>query len=97
MARPKPTVLLSSVDKRTYRAEQVLAADAIYSVFYCGQPINLRTVHTLLSHAEPKYKKVSFSNPAHCINLCKKLNEKFNTTDFTVRKFSTNDGVDIEF
>jgi hypothetical protein len=38
----------------------------------------------LISYPGPKYKKVSFSNPGHAINLSKKLNKKFNTEDFTV-------------
>ena len=32
----------------------------------------------------PKYKKVSFSNPGHAHNLAKKLNEMFNTDEFSV-------------
>ena len=34
MSRPKPTILLESVNKQTFKAEQVLNADAIYSVFF---------------------------------------------------------------
>ena len=34
MSRPKPTVLLEAVNKNTYKAEQILSADAIFSVFY---------------------------------------------------------------
>ena len=41
MARPKPTIILDYTDK-TYKSEQVLQADAIYAVFYQGNPINLR-------------------------------------------------------
>lgn len=84
MSRPKPTILLEAVNKHTYKAEQVLVAEAIFSVFYDGNPINLRTLNTLVSYPGPKYKKVSFSNPGHAINLSKKLNKKFNTEDFTV-------------
>ena len=38
----------------------------------------------LVSYPGPKYKKVSFSNSGHAINLAKKLNKKFNCTEFTV-------------
>ena len=34
MSRPKPTVLAEHVDKKTYKAEQVLQAEAIWAVFY---------------------------------------------------------------
>ena len=49
MSRPKPTILLEAVNKNTYKAEQILSADAIFSVFYDGKPINLRTLHALVS------------------------------------------------
>ena len=38
----------------------------------------------LIQYPGPKYKKVSFSNPGHAINLAKKLNKQFKTEDFTV-------------
>ena len=93
MSRPKPTILLEAVYKDTYRAEQILAADAIYSVFYQGKPINLRTLNKLVSYPGPKYKKVSFSNSGHAFNLAEKLNKTFNTKEFTVVRLT--EGVEI--
>ena len=69
MSRPKPKILLEAVNKHTYKAEQVLHAEAIFSVFYQGNPINLRMLNTLVSYPGPKYKKVSFSNSGHAFNL----------------------------
>ena len=84
MSRPKPTVLLEAINKTNYKSEQVLKADAIYSVFYKAERINIRTLNTLVNYPGPKYKKVSFSNSGHAINLCKKLNSLFKTDKFTV-------------
>ena len=84
MSRPKPTVLLDHVNKNTYKSEQVLASEGIWAVFYDNQPINLKTANVLISYPGPKYKKVSFSNSGHAINLCKKLNTLFKTDKFTV-------------
>jgi hypothetical protein len=84
MSRPKPTVLIEHTDRNTYRSEQVLASDGVWAVFYQGQPINLKTGNMLTQYPGPKYKKVSFSNPGHAINLARKLNTQFKTEDFTV-------------
>jgi hypothetical protein len=88
MSRPKPTVLLEHVDKKTYRAEQVLDAEAIWAVFYNGKPFNLKSSNSITNYPGPKYKKVSFSNPGHAYNLAKKLNDMFNTDEFAVYKLT---------
>lgn len=84
MSRPKPQILLEHVNKNNYKSDQVLVSEGIWAVFYDGAPINLKTQHILVADPGPKYKKVSFSNPGHAINLCKKLNVKFKTTKFSV-------------
>ena len=84
MSRPKPTVIIEHVNKTTYKSDQVLSSEGIWAVFYDNQPINLKTHNILVSYPGPKYKKVSFSNPGHAINLAKKLNSKFKTNTFTV-------------
>jgi hypothetical protein len=88
MSRPKPTVLLEYINKKTYRSEQVLDAEAIWAVFYNDKPFNLKSSNSLTNYPGPKYKKTSFSNPGHAHNLAKKLNEMFNTNDFTVVKLT---------
>jgi hypothetical protein len=89
MSRPKPKVLLESISKKTYKAEQILEAEAIWAVFYKGAPFNLKSFNSLTSYPGPKYKKVSFSNPGHARNLAKKLNMTFNTTEFEVVMLTT--------
>jgi len=84
MARPKPQILLDYTNPKTYKSEQILEADAIYAVFYAGNPINLRTLNSLVNYPGPKYKKVSFSNSGHAFNLAERLNKLFKTDQFEV-------------
>lgn len=89
MSRPKPKILLEYTNKKNYKTEQVLEADAIWAVFYKAQPFNLKSSSSLTSYPGPKYKKVSFSNPGHAHNLAKKLNNMFNCQDFQVVKLTS--------
>lgn len=91
MSRPKPNVLLEYVNKKNYKAEQILEAEAIWAVFYNGAPFNLKSLNVLTSYPGPKYKKTSFSNPGHAHNLAKKLNDLFNCKEFAVYKLTTGD------
>ena len=96
MSRPKPTVVLEHVNKKTYKSEQVLDAEAIWAVFFKDKPFNLKSSNVLTNYPEPKYKKVSFSNPGHAHNLAKKLNDLFNCEDFTVVKLTAGETVKEE-
>jgi hypothetical protein len=89
MSRPKPNVLLEITDKKTYKVEQVLEAEAIWAVFYQDKPINLKTGSLIAQNLGPKYKKISFSNPGHAHNLAEKLNKLFNCNNFSVYKLTT--------
>jgi hypothetical protein len=89
MSRPKPLILLELTNKKTYKTEQVLEAEAIWAVFYQDKPVNLKTTSLIAQQIGPKYKKVSFSNSGHAINLAEKLNKLFTTEDFSVYKLTT--------
>ncbi len=93
MSRPKPTILLESTDRKSYKSEQVLAAEGIWAVFHKNKPCNLKSANMLNNYPGPKYKKVSFSNPGHAFNLAKKMNTMFNTEDFTVVKLTQGETV----
>ena len=93
MSRPKPRILLEYANKKTYKIEQVLESDAIWAVFYKGQPVNLKTSSLVSSYPGPKYKKVSFSNPGHAHNLATKLNKLFDCKDFQVFRLTTGEPV----
>lgn len=89
MSRPKPKVVLENVNKKTFKSDQILEAEAIWAVFYQGKPFNLKSQNSLGGYSGSKYKKVSFSNPGHAYNLAKKLNSLFNSKDFKVYKLTT--------
>jgi len=89
MSRTQPNVLLELVDKTTYKCDQIVEAAGIWAVFYDGQPINLKSQHYQDPDATPKYKKTSFSNPGHAVNLAKKLNLTFGTENFQVVKLTS--------
>jgi hypothetical protein len=93
MSRPKPSILLEITDKKTYKTEQVLEAEAIWAVFYKDKPVNLKTSSLVAQQVGPKYKKVSFSNSGHAINLAEKLNRVFNCKDFSVYKLTTGERI----
>lgn len=89
MSRPRPIVLMEHINKSNYKSEQVLEADAIWAVFYKGNPFNLKSSNSLTNYPGPKYKKVSFSNPGHAFNLAKKMNKLFNCNDFAVYRLTS--------
>jgi hypothetical protein len=93
MSRPKPKVLVELTNKSTYKTEQVLASEGIWAVFFDDKPINLKTSNFLVQYPGPKYKKVSFSNPGHAINLAKKLNTQFKTDKFSVVLLKSGDRI----
>lgn len=88
MGRPKPTVILEHINNKTYKSEQILEAEAIWAVFYKGKPFNLKSANALTNYPGPKYKKVSFSNRGHALNLAKKLNAMFKCNDFKVYRLT---------
>jgi hypothetical protein len=89
MSRPKPKILLEYTNKKTYKSEQILEAEAIWAVFYKNEPFNLKSFNSITSYPGPKYKKTSFSNPGHAVNLAKKLNLTFGSEEFQVVKLTS--------
>lgn len=86
-------MLIELTNKQTYKTEQVLASEGIWAVFFDNQPINLKTSNMLTQFPGPKYKKTSFSNPGHAINLARKLNTQFKTDKFTVVLLKSGDQI----
>ena len=93
MSRPKPVVLIEHVNKTNYKSEQIIRSEGIWAVFYNDQPINLKSSNMLVNYPGPKYKKTSFPNKGHAINLAKKLNTLFKTNNFTVVLLKSGDTI----
>jgi len=89
MARPAPKVLLELTNKETYKMDQILASEGIWAVVFDKKPINLKSSNYLTNDVGPRYRKTSFSNSGHAVNLAKKLNVQFHTDKFTVVLMST--------
>ena len=85
MPRPTPVVLMEAVDPLTYKAEQILEADATYAIFFRDKPINIRLINKLYN-AIPKYKKTSYQNGGSALCLARKLNKKYGTNEFVVKE-----------
>ena len=96
MSRPKPTIILQHSNKETYKLDEVLAAEGIWAVFYDGKPINLKSSSLVANYPGPKYKKVSFSNSGHAINLAEKLNSLFKCDDFSVHVLTTGKKLNVQ-
>lgn len=84
MSRTKAKILMEMVDKTTYHSIQVVESMGVWSVYYDGQPINLKSANHLDETMPAKYKKTSFGNSGPARNLCKRLNESFKTDKFSV-------------
>ena len=86
MARSKPNIILENIDE-DFKAIQVCEADAIYAVCYQGRPIMVKRNQNIEipNWQNWKYIKTAFPSPGHAFNLADKLNEQFNTDEFSVR------------
>tara|TARA_R110000868_G_scaffold79428_1_gene226102 strand:+ start:715 stop:978 length:264 start_codon:yes stop_codon:yes gene_type:complete len=85
MSRPKPLILLNKQLANGGEVE-ILAAESMYMVVYKNKAFNLRNKYWRDLAPAFVYKKLTFPSPAPAVNLAKKLNQMFFTSDFTVRQ-----------
>jgi len=85
MARPKPTLLLEFINRKSNTIDQIINADCIWAVFYKDSPINIKSGSL---SGDIKYKRFCFANSGHALNLAKKLNTQFKCSDFSVYKLT---------
>lgn len=89
MARPQPRVLLEQ-DQDDMSTWQVLEGDQTYLITYKGNPVSIRVIAPSLGLDRKKYKRMSYTELGTCVGQIKRLNAKFNTTDFGyIKVFNT--------
>lgn len=85
MSRPSAeTILTTQVDD--FLGVDILSATALYTVLYKDKPINVKSRHWNEHGEFKKYTRTTYPSPKPAVNLAKKLNKLFFTTDFTVAK-----------
>lgn len=82
MSRPQPIQICSHSDNDLI--VEVCEASAVYAVLYQGRPIKLRKHNPEKAYLGRKYSKTSFPESGHALALARRLNETYNTTDFSV-------------
>jgi hypothetical protein len=83
MSRPPAKTLL----EKNYTEEsgiEILAAESLYAVVYKSQPINVKLKYYFIHGPVSKYSKTVYPNRKPAQNLADKLNQDFDTVDFTV-------------
>ena len=85
--RPAPKVALT-IETKDGTTWDVTVADSQYTITYNGQPCGIRQhVHTL-THQGFKYQKLTYTNYGNAVSQVRRLNKKFNCTDFAVKQIS---------
>ena len=87
MARPKPNILLS-VDLNDGATWDILEADAFYVITYQDKVCGIRQHNLMHANTGFRYKKLSYPNHGNAQAQARRLNAKFNCTDFAVKKVS---------
>lgn len=80
----KAKILLSAVDPKTSKVNEVVSARGLFAVFYKGKPFNLKIRSDENTKALPKYQKISFTHLTHALNMAERLNTLYNTDKFEV-------------
>ena len=88
MARPEPTIILSTENGDTEL--DILVSDGYWTVAYLGQPVGLRQRFWSQQGLKMKYPRTGFNNRAHCERLADRLNKLFDTDGFSCLELINN-------
>ena len=85
MARPEPRILTSTLLGATWQEVTIAQAEGYYAVLFEGEPFSLITEQIdAVREITKKYPKTVFPHRGHAVNLARKLNHYFKSTDFEV-------------
>ena len=86
MVRPKAPVLFHCQEDASEL--EVMIAEAVWVVMYQNTAISICRKSWGSNGQVCKYLRTNFSNPAHAYRLADKLNNKFDTDQFTVKEIN---------
>jgi hypothetical protein len=82
MARPGPEIILS-VPTEDGGSLEVMNSQGVWVLAYRGIPCALRERYWAADGEHVKYPRTGYNNRAHCERLAEKLNDQFNTDQFS--------------
>jgi len=84
MSRPQPTIIMSA-ELDDGSVWDILQATTSYIITYKDQACGIRQHNDLSSNPGFRYQKLSYNNLGNARAQVRRLNEKFNCTDFDVK------------
>jgi len=81
MARPSAEII-ASAELADYTLD-VLESERYWVITYQGRPVSLRHRFFTSEGIKMKYPRTGFNNQAHCERLAERLNDHFDTEDFS--------------
>ena len=94
MARPAPQVLLTQDSRDRNQSDvhhEITTGEGCWIVMYQNQPFNYTKTTQARLGVTKKYERMAFANRAHAYNLARRLNDLFDTEEFTVWEFGSDD------
>ena len=100
MSRPAATTIISQYDAESDTLVEICEGETpgYFAVMYLGRSFQLRKKSNAQTGYPPltKYGKVCFPSHAHAKNLAQRLNDRFNTQDFTVIETTTGRTITVD-
>ena len=86
MPRPGPDVVLEQ--ELEFATLQITESRDIYQLLYKGKPFGIRRLIQQLGRIVKQYSRTTYDNEGSARATTRKLNQTFNTQDFTYKKIT---------